>query len=99
MTRRKMSDKPSSQLRGQTVRESHLLSTPPLPHAAVHAQILEDLRNMTKAEFRQSMVDAGILYPDGTLTPPYQPEGYDREKAARRMNPKRLRGKRGSAAG
>jgi hypothetical protein len=35
-------------------------------------RVSEDLRKMTPAEFREALMDAGIIDAEGNLTPPYQ---------------------------
>jgi hypothetical protein len=57
--------------------ETGMLVLPPLPDEHIHEQIMEDLRTMTKEEFFQSLVDAGIYYPDGSLTEFYRDDDDD----------------------
>ncbi len=41
------------------------------PHAAATRKVAAELRKMSKAELRQTFVDAGILDASGKLTEPY----------------------------
>ncbi len=48
------------------------LKLPPHANAEVHGRIMADLQVMTREEFRQSLVDAGIVTPAGELTEHYR---------------------------
>jgi hypothetical protein len=47
----------------------------PHANAEVHKHIMADLKGMTREEFVQSLVDAGIVSPAGELTEHYRDEG------------------------
>jgi hypothetical protein len=44
----------------------------PSPFARTFEKIIEELKNMTPEEFRQSLVRAGIANEDGSLTEKYR---------------------------
>lgn len=48
---------------------------PPHANAEVHKHIMADFLTMTREEFIQSLVDAGIVSPAGELTEHYRDEG------------------------
>jgi hypothetical protein len=50
-------------------------------NAEVHARIMADLKQMTPAEFLETLVQAGICTPDGKLTEHYA-EGAEGPDAA-----------------
>jgi hypothetical protein len=73
--------------RGETIgkmgRRAFAMLQPPLPEAAVHEAAREALRNMTKEQKRQALIDAGIIDTDGKLTEQYAEEvevNWDRGK-------------------
>jgi hypothetical protein len=41
------------------------------PFAEAHKRLMKSLKTMTVAEFRESLVQAGIITKSGSLTPPY----------------------------
>lgn len=47
------------------------LTERPVPHAEATRKVLDALRAMTPAQARETFVRAGILTPDGRLTPAY----------------------------
>ena len=53
------------------------------PSDETFAQVVADVKAMTRAQFRQSMVDAGILTKKGNYTKPYRILGQSQTRAPR----------------
>jgi hypothetical protein len=54
--------------------DKRTFTLPPLEHAAAHERALAKLRAMSTAEFKRTLVRAGIHTDDGELAPEYAEE-------------------------